>query len=344
MQEVYAFQHHLDIRTSSASGGAFTAFVEAWKESWLAQGVGNQNLAVYGATFDKDFNIIHKRAVGDAWHEFRGSKYGVSDIHNIFLDIVDDLESGNKVFFSGTPCQVAVVKAQMERKGYCGPDIFYVDILCHGTPEKRVWDDYRNYIEDVYRGKITYFSFRSKITSSHEPIMYAEFSNGKKVKDSKALRSYLDLYFTYLPFRKCCYDCKFSKLERVSDITIGDFWGAEQIFGDVDTHKGISQILVNSSFGKEIFERINIGKEFDYCKKNIGDEFLIYQHNLTSPTERPKGVDEFWKFYETHTYDEVIKRYLGFGIKYNLVFCIKRIMAYIGIKEKMKRLIKKVRK
>ncbi len=343
MHEVYAFQHKLRIRNQSASGGAFTAIVEAWKSGWISKGLEDSCLVVYGAAFDKDFNIVHKRAIGNEWHDFRGSKYGVSNLGNIFLLILDDLNSGNKVLFSGTPCQVAAIKKYMEMKGFGSPDIFYLDILCHGTPEKKVWDDYKAYLERVYGGKLTRFSFRCKKTKSHEPVMYAEFSNGRKVKDSMALRTYLDLYFTYLPLRKCCYFCKFSNLNRISDISIGDFWGAENIFENITIYKGISQILVNTELGKKIFEKIVEENKYDYCIQNEGNEFLRYQHNLSLPTECPQGVENFWEFYENHSFDEVVKKYLGTGIKHYFVFKVKRVIAYMGIKEKIKRLLKRVK-
>ena len=113
MHKVYAFQHKQEIRIKSASGGAFTAIVEAWKDSWLSQGIEDSCLVVYGATFDDDFNIVHKRETGNGWYKFRGSKYGVSNIQNIATLILEDLCSGKKVFFSGTPCQVATIKRQM---------------------------------------------------------------------------------------------------------------------------------------------------------------------------------------------------------------------------------------
>lgn len=341
MHEIYAFQHRLDIRTQSASGGAFTAIVDAWKMKWLYEGLDDSKLVVYGATFDESFNIVHKRATGDGWHEFRGSKYGVSDIRNVSPSILKDLEAGSKVLFSGTPCQVAAIKTQMERKGFGAPEIFYLDILCHGTPEKRVWDDYKTYIEKLYGGKLTAFSFRSKKTTSHEPVMSAQFSNGKRVVDSMALRTYLDFYFTYYPLRKCCYSCKFSKMERVSDLSIGDFWGADKIFENVNIYKGISQVLVNTALGKEIWESIIANNQYDYCVQNEGVEFIRYQHNLSAPTACPQGVDDFWDFYDVHSYEDTVKRYLGSGVKHKLIFTIKRMLAYIGIKEKLKRLVKR---
>ena len=341
MHEVYAFQHQIGIRNRSASGGAFTAIVEAWKSKWKEQGIEEVKLAVYGAAFDEQFNIVHKRAVNDEWHEFRGSKYGVSDISNILPLILADLKSGHKVFFSGTSCQIAAVKKQIVQNGFGSPDIFYLDILCHGTPEKKVWNDYKKYIENLYGGKLINFSFRYKNTISHEPIMFAEFSNGRKVYDSMELRTYMDLYFTYMPLRKCCYSCKFSNLNRISDVTIGDFWGAENIFEGVNVYKGISQILINTVLGKSIWEIVIAGNEYDYCIKNEGNAFLQYQHNLLSPTKCPREIGDFWGFYETHSFDEVVKKYLGTGMYHRIVFVMKRIMAYIGIKEKIKRLLKR---
>lgn len=338
MQEVYAFQHKREIRMQSASGGAFTAIVEAWKVYWQSQGIEESCLAIYGAAFDDDFNIVHKRAIGDAWHEFRGSKYGISNIKNVTSLVLEDLSSGKKVLFSGTPCQIAMIKGQIKNKGFDSPDIFCLDILCHGTPEKKVWDDYKLYIEKIYGGKLTQFCFRSKHTKSHEPVVYAEFSNGKKAEDTIELRSYLDLYFTYLPLRKCCYACKFSNMQRISDITIGDFWGAELIFKGINTNKGISQVLINTELGKCVWKKILEKKGFDCCIKNNGEEFVQYQHNLSAPTECPDGVEQFWKYYNTNSFENVTAKYLGSGVRHKLIFRIKRTMAYFGIKEKLKRL------
>jgi hypothetical protein len=344
MQEVYAFQHKKQIRMQSASGGAFTAIVEAWKTYWKSQGFEESFLTIYGAAFDNDFNIVHKRAIGNEWHEFRGSKYGVSDIKNIASLVLEDLSLGKKVLFSGTPCQVASIKKQMEIKKFDTKDIFYLDILCHGTPEKKVWDDYKSYIEKIYGGKLTQFCFRSKKTNFHEPVVYAEFTNGKKVQDTIELRSYLDLYFTYFPLRRCCYSCKFSNMQRISDITIGDFWGAEYIFKKIDTNKGISQVLINTEFGKLVWNKILEEKGYECCVKNSGKEFIRYQHNLSAPTERPDGVEQFWKYYNMNTFKNVVTKYLGSGVKYRLVFKIKRAMAYLGIKDKIKKIIKEVKK
>ena len=121
-------------------------------------------------------------------------------------------------------------------------------------------------------------------------------------------------------------------------VTFGE---QKNIFEGVNVYKGISQILINTVLGKSIWEIVIAGNEYDYCIKNEGNAFLQYQHNLLSPTKCPREIDDFWRFYETHSFDEVVKKYLGTGMYHRIVFVMKRIMAYIGIKEKIKRLLKR---
>lgn len=85
---------------SSRSGAAFIAFSD-----YILEKGG----VVYGAGFNKDFVVVHKRAqTKEERNEFKGSKYVQSDLSNIFLQVKQDLISGKKVLFSGTPCQTQV--------------------------------------------------------------------------------------------------------------------------------------------------------------------------------------------------------------------------------------------
>lgn len=339
MAKVYAYQNNLTSRLNSASGGAFSALVNAWITECNFMGIPNEKLSVYGAAFDDAFEVRHIRCNISDWDKLRGSKYVPSDFAGIFDLIENDLNSGCNVLFSGTPCQVAAVKKHIENKNWERNRFFLIDIICHGTPERAIWDDYKKYIESTYGGKLTKYSFRYKGTHSAEPIVYAEFSNGRIVKDSKELRSYMDLYFTYLPLKSCCYKCPFSDMNRVSDITIGDFWGAEVIFKGLNIKKGISQVIVNSDLGNKIFSGIGNcdGEMCIECKSN---EFLKYQHNLVSPTQRPSDVDEFWRYYKDNGYEAAIHKYVGSGKAYAIKFAVKRILSYLGVKQKLKRIIK----
>ena len=56
--------------------------------------------------------------------------------------------------------------------------------------------------------------------------------------------------------RPSCYDCPAKSGKSGADITIGDFWGIENIYPDFDDDKGISLIFINK-------EGVNISAKCD---------------------------------------------------------------------------------
>ena len=98
-KKVYAgWMKNRRLRRRSTSGGAFTAF---------AKEIMSNNGVVYGAGFDKDNKVIHKRITKKSeLKQLRGSKYVQSYIGNTFSQVKDDILNGMPVLFSGTPCQI----------------------------------------------------------------------------------------------------------------------------------------------------------------------------------------------------------------------------------------------
>ena len=96
------------IRLDSSSGGIFTA---------IAEKVIEENGVVFGAKFAFDFSVIHGWTdTIEGLAEFRGSKYLQSVIGNSYKDCKTFLESGRKVLFSGTPCQVQGLKKYLGKE------------------------------------------------------------------------------------------------------------------------------------------------------------------------------------------------------------------------------------
>ena len=56
-----------------------------------------------------------------------------------------------------------------------------------------------------------------------------------------------DLYL-----RPSCYACPSKCLKSGSDVTIGDYWGIQNVKPEIDDDKGICCLLVNSDKGKNI--------------------------------------------------------------------------------------------
>ena len=129
---VYAVKH-LDepIRLQSSSGGLFSIIAERT----LKDG-GN----VYGAAFDSNWGIHHIAIhnIDDLW-KLRGSKYVQSNLNESYQLIKEQLQRGDKVLFSGTPCQIAGLKQFL---GEVSPNLQTVEVICHGVPNPRIWQDF----------------------------------------------------------------------------------------------------------------------------------------------------------------------------------------------------------
>lgn len=91
-----------------------------------------------------------------------------------------------------------------------------------------------------------------------------------------------------MSFTENCYDCQYSKLERVSDITLGDSWGSGEPLEEVK--KGISLILCQTDKGLEV-----LGKtELHLASVNI-ENAIAHNCNLREPSTRPKKREFFFK-------------------------------------------------
>ena len=116
-------------------------------------------------------------------------------------------------------------------------------------------------------------------------------------------KKYKRLFYSNYSLLSRCFQCKYTKIKRDTDITIADFWGVESVLGIVD-NKGMSAVLINSVKGKEILEKIN-DSLYTY-KVNVED----FKHGpLYQPTEKPKDYDLFWKEYKEKGYLYVSNKY-----------------------------------
>ena len=201
------------IRYESSSGGAFSA---------LAASVIEEDGVVYGAAYDNTMTVRHIAVTNNKdLYKLRGSKYVQSDLGNVFSDIKEHLNVGKKVLFSGTPCQVAGLKNFMMDKS---ADLITCDLFCHGVPSPGLFSKYIKYIEKKIGDKVVDYKFRSKqygwgVTSR---VVISEHGTQKVMKNKD------DSFYYGFAYRLClrnaCYNCKYTKVERVGDITLGDFW------------------------------------------------------------------------------------------------------------------------
>ena len=249
--EAYAaFAKDETLRLESSSGGMFTL---------LADQILKAEGAVFGAAYNEDFGIQHICVEGEGnLNRLRGAKYAQSDLNGCFFDIKSRLLQKQQVLFSGTPCQVAGLKTFL-KKEYA--NLFTIDFVCHGVPSPLVWEKYVQYRSDEDNAGVLpeKINLRDKKTGWSR-YQYSNVYNYQEGNTYSVLNSddlFMKLFVGDYINRTSCSDCHFKGYNRVSDITLGDFWGIWDILPDMDDNKGTSLVLVHSESGRQMMNKIS---------------------------------------------------------------------------------------
>lgn len=245
-----AYSRDERMRLESSSGGVFTE---------LAKAVLEAGGAVFGAAYNEQFEVVHICVESEAeLTKLRGAKYAQSDLCGIFSDVKAKLEAGQRVLFSGTPCQVGGLKAFL-RKNY--ENLLTVDFVCHSVPSPMAWREYVKYrAEQDNGGKMpATINLRSKQTgwSRYQYSNLFQYGDGVAHAAKSGDSLYMKLFVGGYINRESCANCQFKGYSRVSDLTIGDFWGIWDIAPEMDDNKGTSVILVQSERGAELLKQIS---------------------------------------------------------------------------------------
>lgn len=259
----------------SASGGAFTA---------IATKFLNEKGVVFGATLtfeDGNANPHHTYIESlNNLSSLQGSKYVQSSIEFCYKNAKRFLHEGRKVLFSGTPCQIAGLY------GYLGKDyenLLTIDVICHGVPNAKLFNDYlQNEKMSKSADKVIDYSFRDKTKGwgMNTRLDLMKSDHTKTVYSPARLKSYNTFFLDGDIYRQNCYSCKYAGKKRVSDLTIGDYWGIEKEHPELltskafDEKKGISCVLANTNKGQVICKDLSnlslASSSFDKVSKKNG--------------------------------------------------------------------------
>lgn len=230
-----------EVRLQSSSGGVFSALAD-----WIIEKGG----IVFGARFDDNWDVCHDWTDSkDGLQAFRGSKYVQSRIGACYKQVKAFLEGDYWVLFSGTSCQVAGLKEFLS-KDY--EKLITVDVICHGAPAPKAWRDYLN---EMNSGVLS-VSFRSKIegwTNFHVRIGRKDGTFSDQVFHNDA---FMRGFLSNLYLRPSCASCKFKSGRCQSDITLGDYWGVENVHPGLSDDKGISAVMLYTEKALRIVQKL----------------------------------------------------------------------------------------
>lgn len=234
-----AWSNNPEIYFSSSSGGV--AYI-------LSKYIIENQGVVYGCSAE-GINIKHIRVEKlEDLYKLQGSKYVQSDVRGVFKRVKNDLNHGTSVLFIGTPCQVAGLRNYIKN---IPENLFLIDIICHGVPSLQMLKEH--VFKIVKDRKVEKLSFRKG--SKYELSIHC---NDLDYKSEICNDSYYKGFFEGFINRQCCYKCSFACKRRVSDITIGDFWGlsdAESL--PIDVKDGVSVLLPCTDNGLNLIHGVS---------------------------------------------------------------------------------------
>lgn len=244
-----AYSKDASVRLESSSGGVFTE---------IAKTVLSEGGAVFGAAYNEHFEVTHICVETERdLARLRGAKYAQSDLCGIFFQVKERLDRGQRVLFSGTPCQVGGLAAYL-RKPY--DNLLMVDFVCHSVPSPMVWKEYVKYRSRQDNGGTLpkRINLRSKETgwSRYQYSNLFEYADGKKHTARSGESLFMKLFVGGFINRESCANCQFKGYKRISDLTMGDFWGIWDIAPEMDDNQGTSVVLVQSERGAEVMKRL----------------------------------------------------------------------------------------
>jgi len=314
-QKAYYFINNNSQKLKNSTSGGI--FIE------LAESIIENNGIVFGCEINKNNEVIHSYTKNkEDLKKYQGSKYVQSNILETYKKAEEFLKQNKQVLYTGTPCQI------MGLKSYLGKEydnLITLDVVCHGVPSQLIFKKYIIKLEKKYSSQITNIKFRTKLKKGS---FYTLAFNLKNKKNKQIIIPHPNLSSYYYGFlknytlRNSCYDCQYSNINRISDITLGDFWGAKKIHPNVESQNGISLILMNTEKGENFIKNIKIYNLMVETNIKLAAK---ENHNLLKSSIKNSAVrDNIYIDLNEKGYDYIEKKYLT--PKYKILYYIKSLI------------------
>jgi len=288
--KVYAaWSKDKDIVEESSSGGLFSEFSRAVLEygGFVAGAVMNSNLTV-NHVVSSDEEVVRR---------MRGSKYLQSKLGDVPKQISKLLGSGKQVLFSGTPCQVAMIRMITKNNR----NLFTCDLICHGVPSSLVFKHYHSSLSN----DIESYNFRDKRHGWKKFCLSFVESNKKKLINRKK-DPFFSGYMKNIYLQTSCYACPFCDIPRVGDITLGDYWDVEK--GHYN-HSGVSAVSLNSNKGVALFNKIT--ERLVFFETDVSDLKMKNPRFHSAHFDYNEQREHFFHDFNKQGYEYVKKKYLS---------------------------------
>lgn len=290
-----------EVRSQSTSGGFFSILADAWC---------SPDTIVFGAE-SIGLGVRHSYARhGEGISKFRKSKYLQSEIGTSYKDARRFLDSGHKVLFSGTPCQIAGLRKFLGEKNY--KNLLTIEVVCEGVPTPHYIERFAKWLGTKLDGEVETIDYRYKDGRRWDfEVMQATLQNPThgvfKWKQDRWFNSFWSIWLQHLISRPSCYECPFATRQRNADITLGDLWGVHlycpELYG---RNGGASVAFCNSEKGVEV---LSVAQKRVYGHELPIETAIKYQGPMRKHIEPNAKRDECMADLQFLPFDDFIKKH-----------------------------------
>lgn len=249
--EYYGYSKCVNSVKKSASGGlAYELGIAAIEDGYK----------VFGVRYDEEKHgaVADIAETVDELDMFRGSKYVAADFSDAFKRVLNDR---SKYLVIATPCLIQAMRRAVQLADRLD-DFIFVDFVCHGTPSEALWHRYLEKYGALQ--DISQVSFRAIEAGWHNKAI-ALTACGRRIISPRKHDAYYKLFDSAAFFKRSCYSCAINNGFGLSDIRLGDAWGAE--FSS--NSDGVSRIIIASSKGQSLFDKLEGKIEYGIPKERI---------------------------------------------------------------------------
>ncbi len=273
----------------SSSGGMFRLFADYYVR---------QGGLVVGCQWNEVFKaVITFAEIETELYKMQGSKYVSSDTGDTYSKVKNVLDRGREVLYTGTPCQIAGLKAFLQRDY---EQLLTMDFLCHGVPSSKMFDASLDYLQKKHHVRIIDYRFRDKTQFGWGLCTAYDTDCKGTIYEKGEMNHYLYGFTRGYMNRYSCYQCPFTGIKRIADVTVADYWGGSKYHANISWQYGCSILLLNTEKAMSIFKDI---EENVHCENSTIDN-MAEQNGSLKEEHRADTIPKIRKTIYKQLYEE----------------------------------------
>lgn len=282
-----------ELLSQSTSGGVFITIAKQFiKHGGVVFGTIIQS--------NNDVSIVAAHTLNELLN-MQGSKYVQSKSSDAYREVKTCLVNNRKVLFTGTPCQIAGLYS------YIGDhnNLYTIDLICHGTPSPGFFKKHLAFLEKKFNRRAQKVVFRTKSAAYRTSYTLQIFDENCWYSRFNKQDAYYNSFMTGKSFRESCYSCSYAQVDRVGNMTMGDFAQFEK-FSDFHRYESTSSLLINDFKGEQLWKQVK--NCFEFIPIDLEEE-ARNNKQLSMPTIRPEERNDIYSNLKSMDYIDFCKKY-----------------------------------